>query len=142
MKRTAKAVGVAACVLLTSFAIGAYGLFDGYFDHGLFEIKEVQRSPANQVAMLAERSDHDALGGLEYFVITGNRVLSPAEIRHAYYSDAVVFAAESDCLKLRWDGPNRLVIRCTGPALDKAHINAQKQRRGDIAIAYENIPLK
>jgi len=140
MKRTAKILGIVACVFLTLLAIGVYGLFHGYFDHGQFEIKEVQRSPANQVAILAERSDKDALGGLEYFVITGNRVLSPTELRHAYYSDAVVFAAESDCLKLRWDSPNRLVIRCAGPTPDRDHINSQRQQRG--AIAYENIPLK
>ena len=140
MKRTTKVVGVVVSLAVTLFAIGIYGLFHGYFDRGEFEIKEVKRSPANQVAMLAERSDHEALGGLDYFVITGNRVLSPVELRHAYHSDAVVFAAESDCLNLRWDGPNRLVIRCAG-TLDRYQINSQKQQRGDIAIAYENIPL-
>lgn len=56
-------------VVLTIVAILAmaslYGLFHGYFDHGQFEIKQFQWSSAKQVAMLAERSDRQALGGLE-----------------------------------------------------------------------------
>ena len=119
-----------------------YALFQGYFDHGKFEIKQSQWSSANQIAMLAERSDHEALGGLEYYVLIGNHLLNPTELRHAYYSNAVVFNASSNCLTLRWDRPNRLVIRCNGSTVDKNHINAQKQQIGDISIAYENIAIK
>jgi hypothetical protein len=142
MKGTTKVLGLVVCALLTLLGVGAYGLFHGYFDKGQFEIKEVQWSSANQVAILAERSDHDALGGLDYFVLTGNHLLTPTELRHAYYSNAVVFAAESDCLKLHWDSPNRLVIRCVGPTVDRDHINAQKRQTGNIAISYENISLQ
>ena len=142
MKGTAKILGVLVGVLLTLLLMGTYGLFYGYFDRGQFEIKEVQWSPSNQVAILAERSDHDALGGLEVFVLTGNHLLTSGELRHAYHSSAVVFAAESDCLKLHWDSPNRLVIRCVGPTLDRDHINAQKKQSGNTAISYENISLK
>ena len=53
-----------------------------------------------------------------------------------------MFNASSDCLTLRWDGPNRLVIRCNGSIVNKNHINAQKQQIGDILIAYENIAVK
>jgi hypothetical protein len=45
-------------------AVGWYALFHGYFDHGQFEIKQSQWSSTGQVAMLAERSDHEALGDL------------------------------------------------------------------------------
>ena len=134
-------IGVGAVAVLAMVSV--YGLFHGYFDHGQFEIKQFQRSPANEVAIVAERSDHEALGGLEYFVLIGNRLLTPAELRHAYYSNAVVFNASSeDCLKLHWASPNRLVIRCDGSTLDRDHINTQKQQSGNIAISYENIALK
>jgi hypothetical protein len=142
MKGTTKVLGVVVCVLLALLGIGAYGLFHGYFDRGHFEIKEVQWSTANRVAILAERSDHDALGGLDYFVLTGNHLLTPPELRLAYHSNAVVFAAQSDCLKLHWDSPNKLVIRYVGPTVDRDYINAQKKQSGDIAISYENISLQ
>ena len=92
--------------------------------------------------MVAERSDHEALGGLEYYVLIGNHLLNPAELRRAYYSNQVVFNASNDCLTLRWDGPDRLIIGCNGSAIDKNDINAQKQRFGNISIAYENIAVK
>lgn len=133
-------VGVGAVVILTMASL--YGLFHGYFDHGEFEIKQVQRFSTNEVAMLAERSDREALGGLDDYVLIGDHVFTPAELRHAYHSDAVVFSALSDCLTIRWDGPDRLVIRCNGSIIDKNHINAQKQQIADISIAYENIAVK
>jgi hypothetical protein len=92
--------------------------------------------------MVAERSDHEALGGLEYYVLIGNHLFNPAELRHAYYSNAVVFNASSDCLTLRWNGPDRLVIGCNGSTIDKNHINAQKHQIGNISIAYENSAAK
>jgi hypothetical protein len=57
-------------------AVGWYALFHGYFDHGQFEIKQFQWSSTGQVAMLAERSDHEALGGLEYYVLIGNHLFT------------------------------------------------------------------
>ncbi len=119
-----------------------YMLFHGYFDHGDFEIKQFKWSSTNRVAMFAERSDREALGGLEYYVLIGDHLFTPAELRHAYYSNAVVFNAASDCLTLRWDGQNRLIIGCNGSTVDKDHINAQRQQIGNIAISYENIALR
>ena len=133
-------IGMGVLVMLVLACL--YALFQGYFDHGQFEIKQSQRSSTNQIGMVAERSDHEALGGLEYYVLIGNHLFNPAELRHAYYSNAVVFNASSDCLTLRWDGPNRLTIRCNGSTIDKNHINAQKQQIGNISIGYENIALK
>jgi len=132
------AVGTIA-ILVTA---ALYALFQGYFDHGHFEIKEFQWSAKNQVDMVAERSDHEALGGLEYYVLIGNHLFTPAELRHAYYSHAVVFNASNDCLTLHWDGPNRLTIRCKGSTVDRNHINAQRKQIGNIAISYENIAVK
>jgi hypothetical protein len=131
-------VGVVAILGMASL----YALFHGYFDHGQFEIKQFQWSSTNRVAMLAERSDHAALGGLEYYVLIGNHLFTPAELRRAYYSNAVVFNAASDCLTLRWDGQNRLIVRCDGSTVDKNQINSQRQQIGDIAVSYENIAVK
>jgi hypothetical protein len=130
--------GAVAIIATASF----YGLFHGYFDHSQFEIKQFQWSSANQVAMVAERSDREALGGLEYYVLVGNHLFTPVELRHAYYSGAVVFNASSDCLILHWDGPNRLTIGCNGSTVDRNHINVQRQRTGNVAVAYENIDLR
>src|SRR4051812_13026884 len=109
----------AVAVLAIAFL---YSLFHGYFDHGQFEIKQSQWSSTNQVAMLALRSDNEALGGLDYFVLIGGHLFTPTELRRAYYSDAVIFSGASDCLTLHWDGPNRLTITCNGSTVDKGHI--------------------
>ena len=133
-------VGVGAVAILAMASL--YALFHGYFDDGQFEIKQFQWSSTNQVAMVAERSDHEALGGLEYYVLIGNHLFTPAELRHAYYSNAVVFNASTDCPTLHWDGPNRLTVRCNGSTVDTNQINAQRQQIGNIAISYERIALK
>ena len=132
--------GVGAVAILAMASL--YALFHGYFDHGQFEIKQFQWSSTNQVAMVAERSDREALGGLEDYVLIGNHLFTPAELRHAYYSNAVIFNASSDCLTLQWNGQNKLTIRCNGSTIDRDHINAQRQQIGDVAISYENIPIK
>jgi hypothetical protein len=103
MRTSAKVIIVVGCVVAASLVAATYGLFHGYFDPGQFEVKQQQWSSSKQVAMLAERSDHEALGGLTYFVLIGDHLLSPDELRHAYYSDAVVFAAASTCLSLHWE---------------------------------------
>lgn len=143
MSKGAKITGYVACILVAGLAIAAYLLFHGYLDPGRFEIKQAQWSSTNQVAVVAERSDHYALGRLDYFVLVGNHLFTPTELRYAYHSDAVVFSAlTGNDLTLRWDGPNRLIIRCNGPTVGISDINTQKRRVGNIAISYENIALK
>ena len=75
-------------------ATAVYMLFHGYFDHGLFEVKQAQWSPSpeRRVAVVAERSDHEALGGLEFFVLIKDHVPSPTELRFANHSDDVIFS--------------------------------------------------
>jgi len=142
MRTSAKIRVAVACVAAVSLALAIYGLFHGYFDPGRFEIKQVQWSSSEQVAMLAERSDHEALGGLTYFVLIGNHLFSPSELRHAYHSNGRIFAAGSNCINLRWEGPSKLVIACDGPAVDPDFIDVQKRQSGSVAITYENIPIK
>lgn len=128
---------VAGAALLV--AVSIFALFHGYFDHGQFEIKETNWSPSARVAMVAERSDHEALGGLDYFVLIGDRVFSPTELRSAYYSDDVVFAAADNCLTVRWIDPHNLEVMCRDRSLDARHINVRKRQAGDVEIKYVNI---
>jgi hypothetical protein len=90
-------VGVACAVALVATGL-TFALFHGYFDHGQFEVKQTNWSSSGRVAMIAERSDHEALGGLDYFVLIGDHVFSPTELRFAYYSHDVAFAAADDCV--------------------------------------------
>jgi hypothetical protein len=120
------------------FVLG-YLLFHGYFDHGKFEIKQVQWSSSKQVAMLAERSDEEALGGLTYFVLIGDHVFSPDELRHAYHSDARVFAAMATCLDLQWKSSRNLVVACNGSYVAQEDIDVEKQQSGEVTITYVNI---
>ncbi len=133
-------VSLAFALGLVSVATGfAFALFHGYFDHGHFEIKETSWSPSARVAMVAERSDHEALGGLEFFVLVGDHVFSPTELKFAYYSHDVVFAAADDCVGVRWIDPHHLEVMCHGRCVDSDHINVHKRQVRDVAITYVNI---
>jgi hypothetical protein len=118
-----------------------YGLFHGYFDHGLFEIKQVEWSPSTprRVAVVAERSDHEAMNSDIYFVLVGDHVFSASEMRRAYHSDDVVFAAGNDCLSVRWTDPHRVTVSCRSGTIDSAHIDVRKTRDDGVAITYANI---
>ena len=141
-KRRNRSVGLICAASAAVVAIGfVFALFHGYFDHGQFEVKETNRSPSGRVAMVAERSDNDALGGLDYFVLIGDHVFSPTELRFAYYSDKVIFAAENECLSVHWINARNLTVTCRGGSLDSALINVPRHRlSGDVAITYVNIP--
>lgn len=128
-------------LVLVVLALGWYVLIHGYFDHGLFEIKQVEWSSSTprRVAVVAERSDHEAMSSNIHFVLIGNHVFSPAELRRSYHSDAVVFAAASNCLTIRWSDPHHLVLDCRDDKIDAAHINVRKSIADDVAITYVNI---
>jgi hypothetical protein len=122
-------------------ATGWYALFHGYFDHGLFEIKQVEWSPSRPqwVAVVAERSDHEALSSNVYFVLIGKHVFSPAELRRAYHSDDVVFAAAGDCLNVTWKDERHLIVSCRDRIIDQQHIDVRKPRAAGVEITYVNI---
>ena len=139
MRKTTKIILAISAALTCVCAALIYFLFHGYFDVGLFQVKQAVWFSPNQIAVVAERSDKEALGGLEYFVLIGDHVPSPAELKHALYSDAPVFSAGDECLSLRWASQNNLVIECKGGVLAADHINRQKSQSGKILVSYKNI---
>ena len=137
----AKKVGVSvAGVLGFALMVATFVLSCGYFDNGLFEVKQTDWSQSGQVAMLAERSDPKALRSDEYFVLVGDHVFSPTELRDAFYGRREVFNAASDCLSVRWNTPSNLTVSCRDGSLDASHINLERRQTGDITITYVNIP--
>ena len=136
-KKSFMAVG---CVLAVALVVVGCGLFRGRFDHGKFEIKGVSRSSSGYVAQVAERSDSDAMSSYVYFVLVADHELSPVELRSAYHSDQVIFAAASDCLSVRWSDPHNLTISCPESSIDTNHINVQRRQAGDVTVNYVNIP--
>lgn len=141
MSRMVKIGGLVLAVGLLMGGGLLYALFHGYFDHGLFEVKQVAWSPSapRRVAIVAERSDHEAMSSYVYFVLIADHVFSATELRRAYYSDDVVFAAASPCLNASWNDPHQLTVSCRNGTIDSAHINVRKLTADNVAITYVNI---
>jgi hypothetical protein len=137
MNKSAKLAILIVCSTVTALVV--YGLFHGYFDRGQFVIKQTRWSDSNQLAMVVERTDQDSLGGLTEFVVIGNHVFSADELKHAYHSNAVVFAATTTCLTADWRGGKTLNLKCDGARIDQAHIDVQKRQTADVNVFYENI---
>lgn len=143
MTRSFKIVFV--CIAAFSALVVAYALAlsHGYLDRGQFRILESWRSTTGQVAMLAERLDpNEFLSGPEYYVLIGDHVYSPSELRRGYYSDSVIFDTGKDCLRLRWDGTNSLVVKCQGSFVAAYQIDYQQRHIGNMSIKYENIAIR
>jgi hypothetical protein len=89
---------------------------------------------------VAKRSDHQALSGDQYFVLIGDRSFSTRELRHAYHSNAVIFRADGDCLKVHWEDSHNLVVTCHDGSIESTHIAVQQRRTGDVTVSYQDIP--
>jgi hypothetical protein len=139
MTRT-KAIATTVCTVVAVLIAGGYLLFHGYFDPGKFEIKTAQWSASKQVAVVAKRSDNQALNGDQYFVLIGDHLFSDTELRHALHSDKPVFSADRDCLTLRWNDTHDLVITCDDKSITPADINVQHHQSGEVTISYVDIP--
>jgi hypothetical protein len=137
-----KTVGIAlvmACAAVIALSTIVYGLFHGYFDQGDFRVLSVQRSSLGQLAMVAKRSDHEALNGDEIFVLLGDHIFSPVELKHALHGPSVIFSTDRDCLTLKWQDPHNLVISCLGDAIVAGEINRQQHHRDNVVFSYTNI---
>jgi hypothetical protein len=133
------AIAFAAVFVLIA---ATYALFHGYFDNGRFETEHVEWSSSKQVAMIAKRSDDEALGGYQIFLLVGDHLYSPKELRHAYYYDKVIFRADVDCLAAEWTDPGHLVIKCDRASIDPDSIAVEKRNQDGLTISYLNIPPK
>ena len=139
MRKASRIAAITVCAVIMTVSIAAYALFQGYFDRGLYEVKEVQRFSPTQVAVVARTSNHRALDGDIYFVLIGDHVFSPKELRKAYYKRGAVFATNRDCLTVKWQGSRRLVIDCIGSAITPDQIDVQHHQSGQIAVSYINV---
>ena len=139
MNKTKKTLLGFISILVIVFVTLTFALFLGYFDHGQFEVVQARWS-AGRVAMLARRSDHQALSGTETYVIIGDHIFSSHELRNAYYRQKELFSAESNCLNLSWSNSHTLVISCRNGSINASNIGSQKHQAGDVAVVYENIP--
>ena len=100
-------------------------LFHGQFDRGRYEIAQVQSRFAEKVALVARRSDSQAMNNDVYFVLLADHVLSPQELKEAYYQRRSIFATNRDCLNLRWSNPTSLEIICDGNEISSDQIDFQ-----------------
>jgi hypothetical protein len=140
MSRSLKIGAAIVLAVGMALAVAVYALFQGYFDRGKYEIVLVQRFSPDQFAVVAKRCDNDALNGDINFVLIGDHLFSPPELKRAYYARESVFGTDADCLTLRWENATELVVSCVGSSIKPGHIDFQHRRSGQISISYVNIP--
>ena len=132
---------VAVSLVCTLIAILLYNLFHGAYDSGQFQVQQSDWSPSHrQLAMVARRSDHQALSGDQYFVLLGEHPFSAHDLKSAYYNHGVVFRAGSDCLSVQWIDTHDLLIRCTSKSIAADEIAVQQDQVEGVTISYEDIP--
>lgn len=140
MKNSIKISIVAVCASVIPIGWVVYALFHGSFDNGTFEVEQSRWSPSKQLAVVGRRSDHEALGGDQYFVAIGDHPFSSADLKHAYYYDGLVFRAGSACLTIRWMNEHELAVRCADRSIQMDQIAVRRNQVGDVTILYEDIP--
>jgi hypothetical protein len=140
MRRQGQLIIAALAVLLIGFVWCVYALFHGKFDHGSFEVAQTDSFSSTQLAVVAKRSDHEALSGDQYFVVIGDHPLSAANLKRAYYHDGVVFRAGSTCLSVRWASAHELIVSCGDHSIRADQIAVRRTQIGDVMVSYEGIP--
>jgi hypothetical protein len=141
MSKAKSIMSIVFAIVVVILAIGMYLTFHGYLDSGQFEVKDTKWHSASQVAIIAKRSDHQALDGDQYFILISDHVPSAQQLRRAYYEDGLVFRAGSDCLSARWEDSHNLVISCPSNSIQADEIAVQKHESANIVIFYEGIPM-
>jgi hypothetical protein len=134
-------VSLTVLIVLILAATVVFLLFTGHFDGGKFEVIDTSWASPKLVAMVARRSDNDALGGLEYFVLIGDHPFSARELRYAYYHHGLIFRAGSDCLTTSWKDARNLVVSCHDGSIEAGAIAVEQLKKADVAVSYVNIPL-
>ena len=144
LRTTSSRLAAFGCVLLLLALVGSvYLLFHGYFDRGNFETLSATWSNARLVAVVAKRSDHEAMSSDQYFVVIADRLLSPRELRHAYYyGNGVAFRSWAGCLSAVWASSKHLHVASCGLEIPADYIADQREQVGGVTISYENIQRK
>ena len=142
MKSISKILMLLLVLVVLIGADAAYLLFTGYFDHGKFEIKQTQWSSTHLAAIVAERSDNQALNSDEYSVLLGDHAYSPLGLRKQLHSDAPIFISTDECVSVHWQGPTTLLITCSGHEMAAMHVEYSKSEARGVTIIYEHIPRK
>jgi len=137
-----RAIVLTVCLFIGGFCWAVYALFHGYFDHGHFQIEQVQWSAQKKVAVIFRRSDNEALNGDNYYILLGDHVFTLEEARLALYSDQVLFRTSDDCLAIRWLDASHLEVTCRGHSIGPDQIDDEKDHAGDVRIVYKNISHK
>ena len=133
---------VASGIALLCFAVGLFFFLDfrGNLDRGNFEVLRTVRNSENRIAIVAKRSDHEAMSGDQYFVFVADHVYSPKELRLALHRSPMIFDADRDGLNVYWSGPHNLVIECDSCGITKDNVDEQQFSSGDISVRYVNFP--
>jgi hypothetical protein len=138
MRKLGTIVAISAAVL----ALLAVALFRGCFDPGAFEVKSVVRSTSGKLAVVARRSDHQAMNSDEYFVIVANEVPSAHDLKFALHSSRPVFSTGAPCVEARWQDSAHLVISCREGSIKKSDINGFRHRIDDVVVLFDGIPVQ
>jgi hypothetical protein len=133
---------VASGIVLLCLAVVLFFFLDfrGNLDRGRFEILRTVKNTENIIAIVAKRSDDQAMSGDQYFVFLADHVYSPTELRSALHRSHLIFNADRDGLKVDWRGPHDLVIECDSCGITKEGVNEQQFSSGNIKIQYLNFP--
>jgi hypothetical protein len=135
-------IGVSLTLLIVLALAGAVVvLFTGHFDGGKFEVIETNWTSPKLVAMVARRSDHDALSGDQYFVLVGDHPFSALELRYAYYHHGLIFRSDGACLTTSWKDAQTLVVSCHDGSIEAGAIAVEQRKKASVAVSYVNIPL-
>jgi hypothetical protein len=133
---------IASGIALFCLAVSLFLLLDfrGNLDPGKFEVLRTAKNSENKVAIVAKRSDHQAMSGDQYFVFVADHIYSPKELRLALHGSHMIFNAADDGLDVRWTGPQELLIECKDYGITKDRINEQQFSSGAISVRYVNFP--
>jgi hypothetical protein len=137
-RRYVVASGIA--VLCVAVVLFFFLDFRGNLDRGNFEVLRTVKNSDNKIAIVARRTDSEAMSSDLYFVFVGDHVYSPKELRLAVHRTHMIFRADRDGLDVRWAGPQQLIIECKNCEITKDDIDEQRFRSGNISVQYLNFP--
>jgi hypothetical protein len=133
---------IASGIVAFSLLVALFFVLDfrGNLDPGQFEILRTAQNSEKKYAIVAKRSDHEALNGDQYFVLLSDTIYSSNELRVAFHRSPILFSADRDGIEVRWTSPNELVIECQDCGISKTEINTRQSRAANVSIHYVNFP--